>query len=49
MNKKTYWDLYPKIITNNELKRKKIPMIRKKGKRKWKNYKVNKKITLPFE
>lgn len=32
--KKTFWDLYPEGITNNKLKRKGIPMIRKAGKRK---------------
>lgn len=53
MNIKTYWDLYPNNFTNNELKRKHIPMIRRCGKRKAENhkkyYKENKKgLVLPF-
>lgn len=50
---KTYWDLYPNNLTNNELKRKHIPTIRRCGKRKAENYKKyykeNKKgLVLPF-
>ena len=54
MNMGTYWDLYPNNFTNNELKRKHIPIIRRCGKRKLENYKKyykeNKKgFALPFQ